>query len=590
MSTRLRAALGGLATSVVLACLLSPATASAGVIVSPQPGTLGATPSEQISFLGASARSLSSISVVGSTTGSHRGHLRSYVSKTGASFIPAKGFAPGENVRVSATWRGPHGHRVRLRTSFSVSARAAIPEMEFPATPGTPADVQNFHAEPELHPPVVTVHTAAGAATAPGYLFGAPFLGPAQWGPMIFDSTGNLVWFRRVPAGDDAADFRTQNYHGHQMLTWWQGRTLTFGFGIGEDLIADANYRIIAHVHAGNGLSTDEHEFNITPQGTATLLAYNPVQANLSSVGSFPNGIALDGIVQEVDIRTGLVMWEWHALGHVELTESYSKAPGLVTNPYDYFHINSVQTDRHGNLLVSARNTWGIYDINHHSGAIMWRLGGKKSTFTLGPGVAFAFQHNAEWQPDGTLSLFDDEGAPPVAPPSRGEVVKLDTAKRTATLVRSFVRTPPVTTNSQGNTQALPGGGWMLGWGGLPNFTEFDSSGAVIYDAQFPPGEFSYRVYRLPWSGQPRTHPAIVARSAGATNTVYASWNGATTVASWQLLTGPSHNQLTPVSTTPRSGFETTIPAPPAAVYQVRALNTAGHPLGTSKAVGPTSG
>jgi hypothetical protein len=462
--------------------------------------------------------------------------------------------------------------------------------MEFPATPGTPADVQNFHSVPELHPPVVSVHKAAGAATAPGLLFGAPFLGPAQWGPMIFDNAGNLVWFRQVPAGQDAADFRTQVYAGRNMLTWWQGRTLTFGFGLGEDLIADANYRIVAHVRAGNGLSTDEHEFNVTPQGTATLLAYNPVPISLSSVGGPANGIALDGIIQEVDVRTHLVMWEWHALGRVDLTESYSKPPGLVTNPYDYFHINSVVSDPHGNLLVSARNTSAIYDINHHTGAIMWRLGGKKSTFALGPGVAFADQHNAEWQPNGLLSLFDDEGGPPVNPPSRGELVKLDTGKRTATLVRSFVRAPAITTNSQGNLQALPGGGWMVGWGGLPNFTEFDSTGAMIYDAQFPPGEFSYRVYRLPWSGQPRTLPAIAARRTGGATAVYASWNGATTVASWQLLTGPSATQLTPVSTTPRSGFETTIPAPAAAFYEVRALSSAGHVLGTSKAVSATSG
>jgi hypothetical protein len=589
MSDRMRATLGGLAASLTLACLLA-APASAGVIISPQPGTISATPAEQISFLGASARSLSSIKVVGAQSGRHRGHLRSYVSKTGASFIPAKGFTPGENVSVRATWRSPRGHRVHLRTSFTIGQRATIPEMEFPPTPGTAADVQNFHAEPTLHPPVVTVHTPAGPATAPGYLFGAPFLGPGQWGPMIFDSAGNLVWFRQVPAGEDAADFRTQIYKGRNMLTWWEGRTLTFGVGIGEALIADANYRIVAHVRAGNGLWTDEHEFKVTPQGTALLLAYRPLPATLTSVGGSASGIVLEGVVQEVDVPTKLVMWEWHSLGRVDLTESYSKAPALVTNPYDYFHINSVTTDKHGNLLVSARNTWAIYDINHHTGQIMWRLGGKRSSFALGPGVAFADQHNAEWQPDGTLTLFDDEGGPPVKPPSRGEVVKLDRAKGTATLVKEYVRTPPLTTNSQGNLQALPGGGWMIGWGGLPNFTEFDSTGAVIFDAQFPRGEFSYRVYRLPWSGQPLTRPAIAARTAGSTNTVYATWNGATTVASWQLLTGASASHVTAVSTTPRSGFETTIPAPAAPFYQVKALSTAGRVLGSSKVIRPTSG
>ena len=394
-------------------------------------------------------------------------------------------------------------------------------------------------------------------------MFAAPFLGPGQWGPMIFDNAGNLVWFRPLQAGEDAADFRTQTYRGKNDLTWWQGRTLQLGYGLGEDVIANANYKTVAVVKAGNGLQADEHEFTLTPQGSAYVLAYSPVQTSLSSAGGPASGLALDGVIQEIDIHTGLVMWEWHSLGHVDVSESYSKLPGLATNPYDYFHINSLTTDGHGNILISARNTWALYQISARTGAVIWRLGGKKSTFTLGAGVPFAYQHNALWLGNGEISLFDDEGAPPVKPPSRGEVIKLDQKAKTATLAGQLVRTPgPLITGSQGNVQSLPGGGWMVGWGGLPNLTEFNAHGEIVYDAQLPAGENSYRVYREPWSGQPTEPPAIVAKTTGATTAVYASWNGATTVASWQLLTGSSATHLTAVSTTPRSGFETTIPAP----------------------------
>jgi hypothetical protein len=583
-----------LLTSVLALWALAPAPASAsaaGVIISPQPGTLSAMPGTQISFLGASAGSLSSISVVGSSSGRHSGHLRSYSSATGASFQPHTAFAPGERVTVHAIWRSPKGARTRLSTTFTVAQPAVVAQSEFPSVPGTAADIQSFRSQPALHPPVVTVHQAAVASSAPGYLFAAPFIGPGQWGPMIFDSAGNLVWFRPVPSGQEAADLRTQVFHGKNDLTWWQGRTIQLGYGLGEDVIADANYRTVAVVRAGNGLQADEHEFNITPQGTAYVLAYSPVQANLSSAGGSATGVAVEGVIQEIDIHTGLVMWEWHSLGHVDVSESYSKPPTTASGPYDYFHINSLTTDSHGNMLISARNTWTLYDINHHTGAIMWRLGGKRSTFKLGPGVAFAFQHHALWLPNGEISLFDDEGAPPVNPPSRGEIVKLDTAARTATLAAQFVRTSgPLATGSQGNLQSLPGGGWMVGWGGLPNFTEFNAQGQVIYDAQLPHGEDSYRVYRLPWAGQPSEPPSAVARTAGSTSTVYASWNGATTVDSWQLLTGPTASQLTAVSTTPRSGFETTIPAPAAPFYAVRALSASGRVLGTSKAVGATAG
>jgi hypothetical protein len=205
--------------------------------------------------------------------------------------------------------------------------------------------------------------------------------------------------------------------------------------------------------------------------------------------------------------------------------------------------------------------------------------------------VQFAYQHNALWLGGNLISLFDDEGAPPVKPPSRGEIVKLDETTKTATLAAQFVRTSgPLITNSQGNTQSLPGGGWIVGWGGLPNLTEFNAQGQIVYDAQLPTGDNSYRVYREPWSGQPAEPPAILAKTTGATTAVYASWNGATTVVSWQLLIGPSAAHLTAVSTTPKRGFETTIPAPSAPFFQVRALSASGRVLGTSKAVQPTSG
>jgi hypothetical protein len=618
MTHRKRLAPVSLLTAVVLAAGLAVVAQApaATVTISPLSGTPTALPQTQISFLGASASALSAISVVGSSSGRHSGRLRSYVSATGASFLPNRPFTPGEQVTVHARWTVSKRVHRTLASSFTIEQPGVVAQTEFVPIPGTPADVQSFQSRSDLHPGVVTVHQAPGASSAPGLLFAAPFLGPGQFGPMIFDNAGNLVWFHPLPAGQDAADFRTQTYGGQTDLTWWQGRTLMLGYGLGEDVIANSSYKTVAVVKAGNGLQADEHEFTLTPQGSAYVLAYSPVQTSLASAGGPASGLALDGVIQQIDVRTGLVMWEWHSLGHVDVSESYSKIPGLATNPYDYFHINSLTTDGHGNILISARNTWALYEISPHTGTVIWRLGGKKSTFTLGPGVQFAYQHNALWLPNGDLSLFDDEGAPPVKPPSRGELIKLNPAAKTATLAGQLVRSSgPLATGSQGNVQALPGGGWMIGWGGLPNFTEFNARGEVIYDAQLPRGENSYRVYRLPWSGQPTARPAAVAITTPAqtvscvkapcppispTTAVYASWNGATTVASWQLLTGSSAGHLTAVSTTPKSGFETVIPAPVAILqscpagapcptsgrlFQVRALSPSGRVLGTSAVI-----
>jgi hypothetical protein len=565
-------------------CAAAPATASTP-IVSPLPGTPTAMPQTQISFLGASAGSLHSIAVVGSRSGRHSGRLRSYASAAGASFVPTHPFAPGETVTVSARWSSATGSAT-LRTNFKVAVPVPTLTQAFPVAHGTAADLQRFNSEPKLHPPVVKILQPASPGSAPGYIFAGPFQGPAQWGPMILDNAGKLVWFRRMPAGEDAADFRTQTYQGRTVLTWWQGHTVILGYGLGEEVVADSHYRTVAVVKAGNGMPTDEHEFTILPNGAAILIGYAPVRWNLSSAGGPAKGTALDTAVQEVDIRTGLVMWEWRSLGHVEVDQSYSKAPGFK-GYFDYFHLNSAELLPDGSVLISARNTWGIYDIAMASGQLNWQVGGKSSTFTLGSGVRFAYQHNAMMLPNGELSLFDDEGAPTVTPPSRGELLKLDMQSHTATLAGQFVRTSgPLITGSQGNLQQLPNGNYMVGWGGLPNFTEFDAEGHQLFDGTFPAGEFNYRVYRFPWSGQPLTRPALLVRRGAA----YVSWNGATTVAAWKLLAGSSPHALHPVMTVPSSGFETAIPAPSAAAYEVRAIGSSGQSLSTSPVVRTSRG
>jgi arylsulfotransferase ASST len=585
------------------------AGAAARVIVSPLPGTVVALPGTQISFLGAVPSELLSISVMGSVTGRHGGRLRGYVSAFGASFIPTHPFTPGEHVSVRATLQPAKGHATPLSTSFTVGQPMPVTSAEFPKVPGTGADEQSFVSQPALHPPVVSINQAG--SIAPGYVFAAPFMGPGQYGPMIFDDHGGLVWFHPVPAGEDAADFKVQRYGRQNVLTWWEGHTIILGYGHGEGVIADDHYRTLALVRAGNGLQADEHELTVTPRGTAFITAYSPVKADLSSAGGPSDGLALDCAVQEIDVKTGLVMWEWHSLGHVNVSESYStppRSPGPneylrapSQTPYDYFHLNSVELLPEGNLLISARNTWALYKLNTHSGAIVWRLGGKRSTFALGPGVRFAYQHDARVLKSGAISLFDDEGAPTVKPPTRGEIIRLDLKAKTATLAQSFVRTSePLITGSQGDVQLLGNGNRMIGWGGLPNFTEFNASGGIVFDGQFPKGEMSYRVYRYVWAGQPAQPPAIAAtiqrKSAqcplGARcplelqTTVYMSWNGATGVASWRVLWGSSLTRLKPIARVRRSGFETNVTFPGTEHYvRAQALGPAGKVLAGSPIV-----
>src|ERR1700759_3346028 len=188
-------------------------------------------------------------------------------------------------------------------------------------------------------------------------------------GPEILDQKGNVVWFQPVPAGQEAADFRTQTYHGQPVLTWWQGTGLG-GLATGTDYIYNNHYQQIAAVNAGNGLSADGHEFLITPQNTALILSYTTATADLSSIGGPSNQTVIDGVVQEIDIPTGKVLFQWNSQDHVPYSQSEQPLPASASSPWDWFHINAVHLDTDGNLLIDARDTWTTYKVGRHTGNI----------------------------------------------------------------------------------------------------------------------------------------------------------------------------------------------------------------------------
>jgi hypothetical protein len=450
-----------------------------------------------------------------------------------------------------------------------------------------PKDARIFRSRPDLRPPTIDVATQAHDDTTPGYIFVAPKKGGGQYGPILLDDRGQPVWFRPVQDNDEyAMDFKVQHYRGEPVLTWAEGRVVA-GHGLDEYVILDSSYQEITRLRAGNGYQGDHHEFLITPQDTALLTIYALTPADLSSVGGPEDGAVLDGIAQEVDISTGEVLFEWHSLEHVGLDESYRKPSKDSGWPFDYFHINSIDVDHDSNLLVSAKGTFAVYKIDRQTGAVMWRLGGKKSDFEMGPGTRTAYQHDARRQLDGTLTIFDNGAAPKVHNQSRAIVVELDEDKMIATLVREYTHPDKLLASSQGNMQVLPNGNVFVGWGSQPFFSEFNSDGELLFDASFPAEVESYRAFRFPWSGQPSDDPAVAVESGpGDEVMVYASWNGATEIASWQVLAGPDPDRLKPAGFAPRDGFETAITVRTSEPYvAVQAKNRSGQVLGTSEVV-----
>jgi hypothetical protein len=578
------AAPGSQAARIRVSGVRSPAP----VTVSPLAGTPDASPSTQISFLGGPGTTVSDVRVRGSRSGSHAGRLEAYSTATGESFLPARPFVPAELVRVIARVTQGTASTTAV-TSFRVALQPPVNQAQFPLDPGDPASVQHYLSAPSLTPSTVSVTTAPAAAATPGDFFLAPYQGAGTAGPMIADQSGALVWFHPLAPGLAATDFRTQTYEGRSVLTWWQGRILKLGFGQGEDEIYSSSYQPLTRVLAGNGYRADLHEFLLTPDGTAWIDAVDPVAEDLEGAGGAARGVVSDSVVQEIDVRTGLVMWEWHALGHIPLRDSYAPPPHNAT-PWYYAHVNSIDPSRAGKLLVSARNTWTIYEIDLHSGKVVWRIGGKHPSFRVGHGAAFHYQHDAAWQPGGLVSVFDNGGAEEKQ--SRGLLLDPSTAAGRVTLVRQFID-PDATllSDSQGDLLRLPGGNWLMGYGGLPNFAEFGAGGELLLNATLGPGVQDYRTYLSPWSAQPAGVPAVAAQApAGGGVTVEASWNGATAVRSWEVLAGPSADSMSVVATVARAGFETSISLPGAqAQVAVAALGAGGETLGTSAAISPSA-
>jgi Arylsulfotransferase (ASST) len=570
----------------------SATLAGTTVDVSPAPETDTANPATQISFLGEPGADIQDVSVEGSRTGYHYGHLYGYYQGDGGSFVSYRPFDPGEHVAVGALI-GPPGSERRVSFGFHVATpypTEGIPG--FPNPPAAPSAYQSFISAPGMRAPVMGV-SAPDLDPGAGDVLMTVGPGPGQYGPLIYTPQGRLVWFDYLPDGMSAENLSAQHYEGQDDLTWWEGNVFALGFGQGEDIVMNRNYQTVATIRAGNGYRADLHDFQIAPGGVAYLTVYNVMRCDLSPVGGKRNGVIVDTAVQEIDMKTGLVRWEWHSLDHVGVSESHAPVPTAAT-PWDWFHLNSIDPEPDGDLLISGRSTWAAYQLQAGSGNILWRLGGTRSSFALGPGTETAWQHDARMHADGTVTMFDDGSTPRIHYQSRGVRMAIDTTGHTAHLVAAYPHPgSPLLADSQGNLQVLADANLLIGWGAVPSVSELSDSGKLLFDAHLSPGLSSYRAFRFRWSGQPLWPPAASARvlSTGDSTAVFASWNGATDVASWRVLAGADPDALTAQATMPNSGFESTVSFPDTypehkvEYVAVQALDAAGHLLGTSATV-----
>jgi len=512
----------------------------------------------------------------------------------------------------------PARSRAHLRLPLivlGVLALFATVDFTFAAHPGPPIgayvlkDTHHYVSAPRLHPPIIRPASRTTGSPAPGYILTGNFYDlskppmTGQSGPLILDNNLQPVWFRPVPTNVVASDLDEQTYHGQPVLTWWQGVVTNTGqTSSGEYIVVNEHYKTVATLHGADGWVPTLHTMVIDGDN-AWVTANKNVPMNLSKWGGVYNGTLVDSAVQQYNLKTGKLIRSWDAFKHIGLADTHSLPPGNGF-PWDAYHVNSIDLIGNNSVIVSMRDTWGVYKINTVTGKIDWTLGGNNSDFTFGANAEFKYQHDVTLLPNGDLSLFDDHccflesGGTYLAPtgPSRGEVLRLDLTSHTATLVSQYLHHDEAGrqgTNASymGSAQILPDGNVFVGFGNLPFFAEYAASGKMVMDALLPGPDLTYRAIKMPataFVGIPDTPPSGAVRVSGGKTTVYASWNGAMQVASWRVLAGQDPGQLSAVTTTAKTSFETAISVSQGyKVFQVQALDASGKVLGTSKVLQP---
>nr|GAT57962.1 predicted protein [Mycena chlorophos] len=500
---------------------------------------------------------------------------------------------------------------------LSITRVFAIYEVTYHSSPLAIQPLTILYRDPSFDPDNTTLFLVSPSGTA-----------IEQPAPVIYDSTGQLVWADTSIGNSN--DLNLQTYAGKPVLTMWVGSGNPGAgpeVGHGTAQLYDETYSFVANVSAVNGAGgTDFHEFQIVkPENTSAIVtAYNPIPADLSSIGGPVQGWYLNAMFQEIDIASGDVLFNWTSFDHIPLSESMltlaeSTNGTSADTAFDAVHINSIDKvrsiprrvsvpeyrplqDTDGHYLVSGRHTWTLYKVNATDGNVIWRLGGNNSSFANTTADApFFWQHDARWHSADTVSVFDDGAAvvgqdPPTVilsePYSSGKMLQLNAQNKTFELVKQFVPSPNVAPSFAEGSVEIYGSQVVVGYGTNPWITVHDlSTQKVLFSAVIGPNSSSlwqgaisnYRAYQTTKSifvGQPKTSPSIAVDNS--TSTVYVSWNGATQVDRYALSTGTTASTVSKtLRTISRAGFETEMSAKGSLGYvQVAALAADGSVLG----------
>ena len=305
------------------------------------------------------------------------------------------------------------------------------------------------------------------APTSISYPFELKCIGGAS--PYATDLHQNVVWFLPVAfgsgylvrpvAGGTFLGINDSDYFGSAMMFR--------EFDMAGNIVRETNWEVLNRelnaIRSRQGKSSVRlvylsHEGYRLPNGyTATLASREQV----ADQGQGPVDV-LGDVVLVLD-RNFQLVWYWDSFEHLNIKRKALRndtcrigqggCPGKLYNTdasghvytvaNDWTHANSVALDaKDGNLIVSVRHQSWVLKLDYRNGSgtgnIVWKLG-NDGDFALANGLPastwFSYQHDAEFERTGVLTLFDN-GNTRVggAGNSRGQAWSLNETSRIANI------------------------------------------------------------------------------------------------------------------------------------------------------------
>lgn len=384
------------------------------------------------------------------------------------------------------------------------------------------------------------IRITQNGATDEGFIFATTYdLRMNYW--MILHNDGTPYFYQRQLGNSRLWDFTVQS---DSILTLMEGATAkTF----------DQHFEQIDWYKCGHGyVDSDYHEFRLTPEGHVLLIGADTQKIDMSKLvqGGRTNASVVGNFFQELD-RNKNVIFEWRSWDNYNILDAMMV--DFTHALLHYVHINAIDLDDDGHFVISARTLNEITKINRDTGEIIWRLGGRHNQFDfVNDPDQFNYQHDIRAVPDqpNHYTIFDN-GNYHTPPYSRAVEYELDVENKIATKVWEYRHDPDYYSHWMGSVQRLPNGNTAICWAlkNLPNFTEVDAHGNILYDLRFSPSATSYRAHRHPWHGK-ATKPYLIVEPSIEHITLIFNQFGAADITHYYIYADTTENPTTRIDST----------------------------------------